>query len=85
MEAARNHIAALMPRLQQRQVSDLFVPGLAYWRTIQVLDRIGETEVVARLYDAFREYVETILISLNATRREAFVTKIWYHAALLNK
>ncbi len=81
--AARAHIAPLLPRLIDCHVHDLFVPGLAYWRTIQILEQCSETEQAAQLRAAFAALMRTTLDSLTEARRDALINKIWYHAALL--
>ncbi|MEP7284530.1 MAG: AAA family ATPase [Chloroflexota bacterium] len=85
LSAAQADIKHLLPRLEQRQVSDLFLPGLAYWRTIQVLEKSGNLELAGKLRAAFRAQAEITLNHLSEARRDAFINKIWYHAALLNE
>src|SRR5262249_52959112 len=85
LEAARENIKPFVPRLTRRQVEDLLLPGLAYWGTIRILELGVENELAVQLRQAFREFVEPILNSLSAAHRDAYINKIWYHAALLNK
>jgi hypothetical protein len=66
-------------------VEDLLLPGLAYWRTVHILELRGEDALAAQLRQTFRDLVEPILNSLSTARREAFTSRIWYHAALLSK
>ena len=84
LETARTNIRPLLPRLARHQVEDIFLPGLAYWRAIHILKLRGEDSLATQLHESFRDFINPILNSLTAARREAFINKIWYHAALLN-
>ncbi len=83
LSTASRHIEPLLSRLQH-DVNDLIVPGLAYWRTIQVLKQCGQAEEAARLRDAFRVRANSIMSRLDSPKaRDRYVNSIWYHAALL--
>jgi predicted ATPase len=83
--AARAHIGPLLVRLRARGSDDLFMPGLAYWRCIQILEKCGETEPATQLRAAFRQQADAIRARLPDDQwRKNFVDNLWYHAALLN-
>ncbi len=82
--AAKAHVAPLLSRLVERQLNGLIQPGLAYWRSIQVLERVNEIKQAAQLRDAFQAEANAILDRLTDPRwRDAYSNGIWYHAALL--
>jgi tetratricopeptide (TPR) repeat protein len=84
LASAHDHISLLLVRLTQRQVNDLFEPGLAYWRAIQVLDKLGETATADKLRTAFLAEAHALLDKLaDRSWRNGYVNNIWYHAALL--
>jgi len=81
--AAKAHVAPLLSRLAQRQLNGLMLPGLAYWRSIQVLERVNDMKQAAQLREAFQAEVNAILDRLVDPRwRDAYINGIWYHAAL---
>jgi tetratricopeptide (TPR) repeat protein len=81
--AAKAHVAPLLSRLAQRQLNGLMLPGLAYWRSIQVLERVNDMKQAAQLREVFQAEVNAILDRLVDPRwRDAYINGIWYHAAL---
>lgn len=85
IDVAYRHIQQILPSLEAGQINDMQQPGLAYWRAIQVIERTGQSDVAERLWRAFRRYSDTILEKLSDPKwREAYMTNIWYHRALLD-
>ncbi len=82
--AARVHIGALLPRLMQEQFNNLFLPELACWRVIQVLDFLHETEHARAMRHVFHTYARTILDRLSEEKRYNYINAVWYHTALLS-
>jgi hypothetical protein len=65
-------------------MTDLIVPGLAYWRTIQVLQHCGQTEQAEQLRSDFMVEADAILERLDSPPwQERYIQSIWYHAALV--
>jgi predicted ATPase/class 3 adenylate cyclase len=85
-DSAAARVKPMLSRLLNRQVVDLFAPGLAYWRATMLLDQFGNADRSEVLRAAFRSEVEIVLGKLPDARwRESYVNAIWYHAALLSK
>lgn len=85
-ETARRRINSLLPRLRQQQLSNLFLPGLAYWRVVQILRQCGYFSEAAELRAAFKAGAEGLLSKIeDQVWRDAYRNNIWYHAALLNE
>ncbi len=80
---AKNLISPLAARLLKGDITDLIVPGLAYWRSIQVLKASGDDTQAATLRETFKTFSAQILDNLDSARQEAFSSKIWFHADLL--
>jgi hypothetical protein len=84
LETARRRLVPMLLRLQRRQINGLCRPGLAYWRAIQVLEKNQEMPQAAQLRLAFRAAIQPTLDWLVKQNREQdYVSRIWYHAALL--
>ncbi len=85
IDIAQRHIEAILPSLEQLRINDMQQPGLAYWRAIQVMDRVGQVEIAGRLWAAFRRHSDATLEKLDDPKwRDAYMTNIWYHRALLD-
>jgi adenylate cyclase len=82
-EAAMSIIAPLISRLQHRSISDLMLPGLAYWRAIQCLERCGNIEQSNQLRLEYRTLVNATISRLSPEQRDAYINRLWYRAALL--
>jgi class 3 adenylate cyclase/tetratricopeptide (TPR) repeat protein len=83
LAAARDHISPLLIRLTEEQISDLFMPGLAYWRTIEVLKRLSDMDQVETLLQAFQREASRILRKMpDRTWQTDYIKNVWYHAAL---
>jgi tetratricopeptide (TPR) repeat protein len=75
----------MIERLAARDISDLYQPGLTYWRAIQVLEACDEIKQASALRTAFLEEATATLDKIaERSLRAAYVTNIWYHAALMN-
>lgn len=84
-DSAAARVKPVLPRLLDRQVGDLFAPGLAYWRATMLLNRLGSAAHSEAVRAAFRAEAEMVLGKLPDPRwRESYVKAIWYHAALLS-
>jgi predicted ATPase/class 3 adenylate cyclase len=82
--SAHRRVQPMFSRLQRRQLKDIIMPGLAYWRVIKVLEAVGQYEQAAQLRRAFREIVKGVLGKLvDSQWRTAYVQNIWYHAELM--
>lgn len=83
LQAARQRIKALYARLGEMRLDDLLQPALAAWRTVQVLDRVGDFEGADRLRAQFMNHTDRALAALDTNLREKYVDAIWYRRALL--
>jgi len=83
LSRARALVDKLLPRLQAGQVNDLQMPGLAYWRAIQVTTQTRQPEDVAVLHQMFRHYYDVILDKLSDPAARDAYSNLWYHHELL--
>jgi adenylate cyclase len=83
-EAAMRAVHPLLSRLQQRSMTDLIAPGLAYWRVIQVLQQCGQSEQAEQLRADFMLESDALLERLESPHwQERYIQSIWYHTALI--
>ena len=81
---ARCAVGEPLPVMPLRLVGDLFIPGLAYWRVVQILNRSGDAEQADQLRASFRAEAEALTDKLPDPDWRKAYTNIWYHAALLH-
>ena len=77
-------IDAILPGLEQGQINNLQIPGLAYWRAIQVTSQAGQPEIARLLRQAFHRHFDVILEKLSdPASRDLYSSQLWYHRDLL--
>jgi hypothetical protein len=79
-------IKELLPRLSSAQIGGLRLPGLAYWRVVQILEKDGRSEEAAQLHETFRTLSGSFLERFpDRSWRTAYIKNMWYHGALLDE
>ncbi len=84
IDLAAHAIDSLTKHLTDGTASTLRLPGLAFWRAIQVIQQSGNVALTRDLWRNFRVYNDASVAGLTETgAREAFLNNIWYHRALI--
>ncbi len=83
LRGADDFIQLLTKALLDERWSQLQQPGLAYWRTININQTLGKSEIVAQLIAKAEAYERrTLAILTTPQEQKTFTDQLWYIKAI---